>query len=273
MHLQSALQFVVCEQQQQSITGSIPAKAGAITGWAVIGFAEQTRIWWLRGLKPGFRHCFAYRWHPQGWLLLDPLSHHLWLDLLPCQHGAAAPEAALELAAALRLGGYMALAVPIRQPPPRLAPPLPLSCVEVVKRLLGLQSWQISTPWQLFCELRKISLDDSIILAYSLFQQEQKAYMYRHKRAPWAWSAVLRRLVAGLIPRRQSMGGIFSSSAPAPLAVPPSPTADPTEAAAREARERRRRAQGETIATSYRGVELGAAAPAGLFTRKTLLGE
>lgn len=273
MQLQSNPQFLASEPRTLSISGSIPAKAGAIIGWAVVGFAEQTRIWWLRGLKPGFRHCFAYRWHPQGWLLLDPLSHHLWLDLLPCRHAAPAPEAALELAAGLRLAGFIALAVPIRQPPPRLAPPLPLSCVEVVKRLLGMQTWRISTPWQLFCELRKISLDDSKILAYSLFQQEQMAYMYRHKRAPWAWFTILRRLIAGLLPGRQSMGGIFSSSAPAPLALPPSPTDDPAEAAAREARERRRRAQGETIATSYRGVELGAASPAGLFTRKTLLGE
>lgn len=70
------------------------------------------------------------------------------------------------------------------------------------------------------------------------------------------------------------MGGFFSSpSVPAPAPAPVVTQAeDPSEEAARLARERRRRAQGETIATSYRGV---GAAGTGSTTdgRKTLLGE
>lgn len=77
------------------------------------------------------------------------------------------------------------------------------------------------------------------------------------------------------------MGGMFSSPSPAAVAPPAPPAETAAEAAANAARERRRRAQGETIATSYRGVEaqalqgpaLGLADTAGLFARKTLIGE
>ena len=62
------------------------------------------------------------------------------------------------------------------------------------------------------------------------------------------------------------MGGLFSSpSPPAPTPAPVVSTTDPNEESARMARERRRRAQGETIATSYRGI--------GEDNRKKLLGE
>jgi hypothetical protein len=74
-----------------------------------------------------------------------------------------------DLAAHLRGLGHCALTVPVLRPPRRLAPPLPFSCVEVVKRLIGLQSWQIRTPWELFLYLRKISLDYGFVLFYMSF--------------------------------------------------------------------------------------------------------
>ncbi|MCW0234669.1 MAG: hypothetical protein OJJ21_13795 [Ferrovibrio sp.] len=55
------------------------------------------------------------------------------------------------------------------------------------------------------------------------------------------------------------MGGIFSSPSPPPPPPPPPPAPEPTESEAelaeKAARERRRRSQGETIATSWRGVD------------------
>ncbi|WP_370153666.1 hypothetical protein [Ferrovibrio sp.] len=56
------------------------------------------------------------------------------------------------------------------------------------------------------------------------------------------------------------MGGLFGSAPPAPPPPAPPPPApepaqpDAAELAAEAARERRRRAQGETIATSWRGL-------------------
>lgn len=71
------------------------------------------------------------------------------------------------------------------------------------------------------------------------------------------------------------MGGLFGSSPPPPPPVPaPPPAPEPTESdaelAERAARDRRRRGQSETIATSWRGTQDGAAAAA---PPKRLLGE
>jgi hypothetical protein len=79
------------------------------------------------------------------------------------------------------------------------------------------------------------------------------------------------------------MGGIFSSPSPPPPPPLPPPPPEPVESAAdlaeKAARERRRRAQGETIATSWRGVNdsdaetLGGSASTGTRSSKRLLGE
>lgn len=132
----------------------------AVADRAVVVFAEETRLPKLRRLKPGFRHCFAYLAQPDGWVGIDPLSHRLEIRSFPGWDPAA------DLAAHLRGLGQCALTVPLLQPPRRLAPPLPFSCVETVKRLVGLHSWSVRTPWELFLELRKISLDYGFVSFY-----------------------------------------------------------------------------------------------------------
>lgn len=127
---------------------------------AVVVFGEQTRLPKLRRLKPGFRHCHAYLALPGGWIGVDPLSHMIEIK------GFYDWPAEADLAAHLRRLGQCALTVPVLTAPKRLAPPLPFSCVEVVKRLIGLQSWRIRTPWELFLHLRKISLDFGFLLFY-----------------------------------------------------------------------------------------------------------
>src|SRR3546814_13166598 len=72
----------------------------------------------------------------------------------------------------LRRTGHCALTVPVAEPPRRLAPPLPFSCVETVKRLIGLQSWTIRTQWELYQHLRKISLDYDPLLFYKSASSE-----------------------------------------------------------------------------------------------------
>lgn len=127
---------------------------------AVVVFAEETRLHKLRRLKPGFRHCLAYLAMEEGWVGVDPLSHRLEI------YGFPGWSADADLAAHLRSLGQCALTVPILDPPRRLAPPLPFSCVETVKRLIGLHRWDVRTPWELFLELRKISLDNGFVSFY-----------------------------------------------------------------------------------------------------------
>jgi hypothetical protein len=73
------------------------------------------------------------------------------------------------------------------------------------------------------------------------------------------------------------MGGIFSSPSPPPPPPPPPPPAAPVESdaelAEKAARERRRRAQGETIATSWHGVDNPANETLSGKPAKRLLGE
>ncbi|MEK9969714.1 MAG: hypothetical protein VW600_11305, partial [Ferrovibrio sp.] len=114
----------------------------------------------LRRLKPGFRHCYAYLALPNGWVGIDPLAYMTEIK------GFYDWPTDADLAAHLRGLGQCALTVPVLQPPRRLAPPLPFSCVEVVKRLVGLQSWSIRTPWEIYLHLRKICLDDRLLSFY-----------------------------------------------------------------------------------------------------------
>jgi hypothetical protein len=138
-----------------ALAASMPARPQR----AVVVFIEETRLAKLRWLKPGFRHCYAYLALPGGWIGIDPLSH-----MTEVKGFYGWPEGA-DLAAHLRGRGQCALTTAIQQAPHRLAPPLPFSCVEAVKRLIGLQSWSIRTPWELFQHLRKISLANG----YDLF--------------------------------------------------------------------------------------------------------
>lgn len=137
-----------------------PGPAPGRPSRAVVVFGEETRLPKLRRLKPGFRHCHAYLALPGGWVGIDPLSHMIEIK------GLYDWPAEADLAAHLRGLGQCALTVPVLTAPKRLAPPLPFSCVEVVKRLIGLQSWRIRTPWELFLHLRKISLDFGFLLFY-----------------------------------------------------------------------------------------------------------
>lgn len=137
-----------------------PAAAAGADRRAVVVFTEETRMPKLRRLKPGFRHCLAYLALDEGWVGIDPLSHRLEIR----SFSSWSPEA--DLAAHLRGLGQCALTVPVLEPPRRLAPPLPFSCVETVKRLVGLHRWSVRTPWELFLELRKISLDYGFVSFY-----------------------------------------------------------------------------------------------------------
>ena len=115
---------------------------------ALVVFSGRSGLWWLRILKPGFRHCFAVLHDGRNWLLYDPMSHVTQLHSLPCASPAALCEGLLAR-------GY--LVVPVR-PRPVVRQPAPLgpfTCVEAVKRVLGLHARGVVTPWQLFRHLLK----------------------------------------------------------------------------------------------------------------------
>jgi hypothetical protein len=109
-----------------------------------VGFRNNTGLAWLKFLKSGFRHCFLLLKFGDHWLIYDPLAHYTRFDLVPAEH---------ELLDLFCENGC--LLIPARRSQLRLSPMpwRPYSCVEAVKRALGLRAGWVLTPWQLYCYL------------------------------------------------------------------------------------------------------------------------
>jgi len=107
-------------------------------------FADRADCAWLRFLKPGFRHCFAAIRESGGWLIVDPLLDRIELAWVE-------PAQDFDLPALYASLGHTVLAGATRRPEraPRLPRLAPLTCVSVVKRLLGVSAAGVLTPWQL----------------------------------------------------------------------------------------------------------------------------
>ena len=115
-------------------------------GRVVVVFSGATAIPWLRMLKPGFRHCYALIEDRGQWLMYEPASHQTRIERI-----GRAP-----LGEVLRwLDASDTTFVCCRQltAPLRMAPIRPFTCVEAVKRVLGIHAPWVLTPWQLFRHL------------------------------------------------------------------------------------------------------------------------
>lgn len=160
---------------------------------AVVIFKPDTEIWWLRWLRPGFRHCLVALEDARGWTILDPLSHQMQVHRLEYPQG-------FDLAGFLRGRGILALDAPLRQAPPQVAPWAPFTCTEAVKRILGIHNRWIWTPYQLFLFLGSYPLKrEQRVIIYK--GQDGKAAKNRQNRPAkrkiffkgWLGRAVLRR--------------------------------------------------------------------------------
>lgn len=121
---------------------------------ALVVFGGRADLWWLRLLKPGFRHCFVALAGEAGWVVVEPLSHCTEVTVLPS-------DLAMDPAEWYRRHGLTVVETVPVTPPRRSAPWRPYSCVESVKRILGIQSGIVLTPWQLF---RHIEQNKKIII-------------------------------------------------------------------------------------------------------------
>lgn len=114
---------------------------------AVVVFVHQTECYWLRALKPGFRHCFVAIEHGPAWLICDSLKTRMELILLDSPGG-------FSLGTFYADQGHHVLAGRTALPGRRTSVALaPLTCVTIAKRLLGVRAPWVWTPWQLFCHL------------------------------------------------------------------------------------------------------------------------
>lgn len=111
---------------------------------ALVVFEDRDEGDWLKYLRPGFRHCFCVLGTGDVWTIIDPLKSKI--ELAICT--GVAPT---DLAHRYHATGRQVL-VGTRQEAPinKTFLPRPLTCVEIVKRLLDLDAPAVLTPWQLY---------------------------------------------------------------------------------------------------------------------------
>ena len=118
----------------------------SLNAWVV--FSGQADLPWLKILKPGFRHCAVLMNDGRSWITVDPLSNYtdVTVHQVPLE---------FDLPLWMKDRGHIVVKAPVQ----REMCPAPFSlysCVEAVKRVLGIHKRLIFTPWQLYRYLRKI---------------------------------------------------------------------------------------------------------------------
>ncbi len=113
--------------------------------WVV--FSGQCELAWLRLLRPGFRHCYVVLNDGRHWISFDPLSNYTDINVhhLPPQ---------FNMPLWLQDRGFTVMKAHIHRTR-KQAPWMPHTCVEAVKRVIGLHARSILTPWQLYQYLSK----------------------------------------------------------------------------------------------------------------------
>jgi hypothetical protein len=110
----------------------------------VLVFEDRSERGLIRILRPGFRHCFCLIRSSTGWLLCDPLKRSLRLEAIGEYDPLTLAEALARNNRTVLLGTLLPKA---GDPSPRFRP---ITCVEIVKRVLGLSLPGVLTPHQLF---------------------------------------------------------------------------------------------------------------------------
>ncbi len=117
--------------------------------WVV--FSGQSDLAWLRILRPGFRHCYIVLNDGDHWVTFDPLSNYTDINVHHLPPSFNLPQWMSERGNTV-VKAYL-------QRSKKQAPWMPYTCVEAVKRVIGLHARSIFTPWQLYKHLLKINRD------------------------------------------------------------------------------------------------------------------
>lgn len=106
-------------------------------------FTDQTDLWWLQHLRRGFRHCFVVMRFGGIWISMDALAHKTEIMRIDLPDGFNLPKW-------LESQGDTVIHYPVRAAILKPLWPSVFSCVEAVKRVLGIRKTFILTPWQLY---------------------------------------------------------------------------------------------------------------------------
>ncbi|MCR5506993.1 MAG: hypothetical protein K6F04_04055 [bacterium] len=111
-----------------------------------VGFSDETTIPILKLLKRGFRHCFIFFGDEYNTFVLDPISNRIDLSFLPI--------GVEKIAEKLKQSGIIIVFVN-RFENKKISTSGVFTCVEVVKRVLGISKLSIITPFRLYKFLKK----------------------------------------------------------------------------------------------------------------------
>lgn len=120
------------------------------TGYVV--FVDNTSLWWLRFLKQGFRHCYI--------LLNTKSQYNQWIEINPLSNQVIVSEynfpSAFDYIKHLQENKKCCVVrVEFNQAPLKCAPLGIFTCVEFVKRMLGIHSVLVQTPYKLYKKIKK----------------------------------------------------------------------------------------------------------------------
>lgn len=123
-----------------------------MTQRALVAFSGKTELTWLHMLRPGYRHCFVVIEHisqegDASWVLYNPLSTGTQLAVWSSANDET-------IRTWLVQQGYEVLVARALPATERIFCWRPYTCVEAIKRLLGLHAPQVFTPWQLYKALK-----------------------------------------------------------------------------------------------------------------------
>ncbi len=113
-----------------------------------VGFSGETTVRILRLLKPGFRHCFLFFGDENYTFVVDPILNRIDLSFLPL-----GIENTLQF---FKANGIKIIYVPKRFEMSKGFSLGIFTCVEVVKRILGISKISIVTPFRLYKFLKKL---------------------------------------------------------------------------------------------------------------------
>lgn len=110
----------------------------------LVVFVGQTECRLLRRLKKGFRHCFAALRTDDRWIICDSLKNQIEFSLFDLPYD-------FDLGKFYRGRGHtVVIGTGVVSATPTSIVPEPLTCVTIVKRIIGIRSFWTVTPWQLF---------------------------------------------------------------------------------------------------------------------------
>jgi len=111
--------------------------------FAYVAFGGTPTHWWTKFLKKGFYHCFLILGNGREWYIIDPVMHFTDFIVVKTRH----------IESFFVKKGYQLIRTTPFLPQKISFYLRPYTCVETVRRFLGIQHANLWTPYQLFRHL------------------------------------------------------------------------------------------------------------------------